>query len=243
MPRFDMLAFDADDTLWQTERLYVDTQTKFKELLAHYHPPEWIDAQLYAAEMRNLPHFGYGIKAFALSLIETAVELTEGRVTGPDIQQIISWAKGMLTAEVELLEHTAATLAHLAQRYPLMVITKGDLLDQESKLARSGLAGCFRHIEIVSDKTPETYAAILKRYALPPARFLMAGNSLRSDILPVLALGAHAVYIPHALTWAHEQSDPPPAGQPGFYELEHLGLLPGLLETLENAPVAVHSPP
>jgi putative hydrolase of the HAD superfamily len=233
MSRFEVIAFDADDTLWHTERLYVNAQARFKDLLAQYHSPEWIDAQLYQAEMRNLPHFGYGIKAFALSMIETAVELTEGRISGGDIQVIIDTAKEMLAAEVELVDHAAETIARLANAYALMVITKGDLRDQETKITRSGLAGHFRYIEIVSDKTPETYGGLLKRYALSPERFLMVGNSLRSDILPVLALGASAVYIPHPLTWVHEAGDPPPAGKPGYYELEHIGLLPALLEGME----------
>lgn len=234
MTRFDLIAFDADDTLWHNERLYANAQHRFKELLAQYHSPEWIDERLYNTEMRNLPHFGYGIKAFALSMIETAVELTEGRISGQDVQTIINLARGMLVAEVELLDHAAETVARLADTHTLMVITKGDLRDQEGKIARSGLAPYFRHVEIVSDKNPENYDAILKRYGVPPERFLMVGNSLRSDIQPVLALGASAVYMPYHLTWAHEVVTPPPAGQPGYYELAHLGLLPGLIEMLER---------
>jgi putative hydrolase of the HAD superfamily len=229
-----MIAFDADDTLWHNERLYAQAQAQFRELLAHYHSSEWINERLYQAEMRNLPHFGYGIKAFALSMIETAVELTEGRITGHDIQIIIDAAKAMLAAEVELLEHVPEALARLARTHPLMVITKGDLRDQEMKMARSGLRHYFRHVEIVSDKSPASYAALLTRHAIPPERFLMVGNSLRSDILPVLALGASAVYVPHPLTWAHEAAEPPPADHPGFHALEHLGLLPNLLEALER---------
>ncbi len=234
MSHLEVIAFDADDTLWHNERLYANAQTRFRDLLAHYHSPEWIDQRLYEAEMRNLPHFGYGIKAFALSMIETAVELTEGRISGHDIQAIIDTAKGMLAAEVELLEHTAETITRLAGAYALMVITKGDLRDQETKITRSGLAEHFRFVEIVSDKKPQTYRAILGRYGMTPERFLMVGNSLRSDILPVLALGGSAVYIPHPLTWAHEVDDPPPAGHPGYFELEHIGLLPSLLERLER---------
>lgn len=234
MPHFDIIAFDADDTLWHNERLYADAQAKFKQLLAQYHSLEWIDEQLYQTEMRNMQHFGYGIKAFTLSMIETAVELTEGRISGREIKTILDTAKAMLTADVELLDHVAETVAGLAKIYPLMVITKGDLLDQELKIARSGLAQYFRHVEIVSDKSRESYAALLKRHALAPERFLMVGNSLRSDILPVLALGARAVYVPYRLTWAHEAADPPPAGQAGYYALEHVGLLPGLLTALEH---------
>jgi putative hydrolase of the HAD superfamily len=235
MPRFDTIAFDADDTLWHNERLYVKTQAGFKKLLAQYHSPEWIDERLYQTEMRNLDHFGYGIKAFALSMIETALELTEGRISGSDIQTIINLAREMLAADVELLEHVTDTIPSLAAAYPLMLITKGDLRDQEVKIARSGLAAHFRHIEIVSDKSRDNYAALLQRYDIAPDRFLMVGNSLRSDILPVLALGASAVYVPHRLTWAHEVVDAPPNGQPGYYQLEHLGLLPDLLVRLENS--------
>lgn len=234
MARFDMIAFDADDTLWQTEQLYVAAQTTFKELLSQYHAPEWIEARLYEAEMRNLQHFGYGIKAFALSMIETAVELTEGRITGKDIQTLIDLAKSMLLADIELLEYVADTLAHLAEHYPLMIITKGDLRDQEGKIARSGLSHYFHHIEIVSDKSSQNYSHIMKRYNISPERFVMVGNSLRSDILPVLALGACAIYVPHPLTWAHEAAEPPTKDQAGFYEIDHVGRLPDLLAALER---------
>jgi putative hydrolase of the HAD superfamily len=232
-----MIAFDADDTLWANERLYVEAQAQFKQLLVHYHSPEWIDARLYDTEMRNLAHFGYGIKAFALSMIETAIELTEGRIAGRDVQTIIDLARGMLAAEVELLDFVAETIPQVAASHPLMLITKGDLRDQEDKIARSGLAPYFHHVEIVSDKHRDSYAAILAHYGVEPARFMMVGNSLRSDILPVLELGASAVYVPAALTWAHEAAEPPPAGHPGYYQLTHLGLLPTLLAQLEQ-----HSP-
>lgn len=233
MSRFQVIAFDADDTLWHNERLYVEAQSRFKKLLAPYHSPEWIDERLYQAELRNLGHFGYGIKGFALSMIETAVELTEGRIAGSEIQTIIDIAKGMLSAEVELLEHVAETISLLAQRYPLMLITKGDLRDQEIKIARSSLGQHFKWVEIVSEKNPASYAALLMRHAIPPERFLMVGNALRSDILPVLELGGSAVYIPYPFTWGHEAADPP-EGQPGYYHLAHLGLLPELLERLEG---------
>lgn len=235
MSRFQVVAFDADDTLWHNERLYVDAQARFKKLLAPYHEPQWIDERLYQAELRNLGHFGYGIKGFALSMIETAVELTEGAISGSEIQTIIDIAKSMLSAEVELLGHAAETIPLLAQRYPLMLVTKGDLRDQEIKIARSGLGEHFRHVEIVSEKNAASYAALLKRHALPPERFLMVGNSLRSDILPVLEIGGSAVYIPYLYTWGHEAADPP-EGQPGYYHLEHLGLLPELLQRLERLP-------
>jgi putative hydrolase of the HAD superfamily len=233
MSVFEVIAFDADDTLWHNERLYAGAQARFADLLAHYHSPEWIQERLYQTETRNLQHFGHGIKAFALSMIETAIELTEGRLSGQDIQALIDTAKEMLTAEVELLEQVSETVSALARIYPLMVITKGDLLDQETKLARSGLSHHFQYVEVVSNKTREGYQRILKRYAFAPERFLMVGNSLRSDILPVLDLGGHAVYVPYDLTWIHEAAEPPLSGQQRYYQLEHIGSLPGLLEQIE----------
>ena len=212
MTNFDVIAFDADDTLWENERLYVSAQARLVELLARYHPPEWIHERLYQTEMRNLEHLGYGIKAFALSLIETAVELTDGRISGAELQTLIDMAKEMLQAKIDVMEHVTETLTHLKTKYALMLLTKGDLFEQENKVARSGLQDRFRYIEIVSKKTVPAYKELLERHAISPKRFLMVGNSLRSDVLLLLDLGAYAVYIPHELTWQHEQSDPPPTG-------------------------------
>ncbi|MBI5842807.1 MAG: HAD family hydrolase [Chloroflexi bacterium] len=234
MSNFDFIAFDADDTLWHNERLYADAQARFAGLLSHYHKPEWVQDRLYQTETRNIQHFGYGIKAFALSMIETAVELTEGRISGRDIQAVINLAKEMLSADVQLLDHVSETIPQLANDYRLMVITKGDLLDQETKILRSGLEGYFQHIEVVSHKTRESYERVLKRYSIAPARFMMIGNSLKSDILPILELGASAVYIPYELTWLHERAEPPADGHAGYYPLEHTGQLPVLLKGLER---------
>jgi putative hydrolase of the HAD superfamily len=234
MPSFDLLAFDADDTLWHNERLYNQAQARFAQLLARYHPPEWIQARLDATETRNIAHFGYGIKSFALSMIETAVELTEGRLTGADVQSLIDLAKDMLNAEIELLDHVAETIPLLAEHHRLMVITKGDLLDQETKMKRSGLGRYFEILEVVSHKTRASYERVLRRYSIAADQFLMVGNSLKSDILPVLELNASAVYIPCEFTWQHEMAVPPPASQPGYYALEHIGQLPALLERLER---------
>jgi putative hydrolase of the HAD superfamily len=227
---FDLIAFDADDTLWHTEDLYVASQERFRQLLARYHSPEWIDEKLFATEMRNLATFGYGIKGFVLSMIETAIELTEGRIGGGEIQRIIDMGREMLSADIRLLDGVAETVAALSQRYPLMIITKGDLFDQETKIARSGLGPHFRHVEIVSDKTEAAYAALLKRHGLAPERFLMVGNSLRSDILPVVGLGGRAVYIPYHLTWAHEQVSEPRVN--GYVTLESVRLLPTWLQSV-----------
>lgn len=234
MALFDVIAFDADDTLWQNERLYVEAQAHFAGLLSHYHPVEWIKERLYETEARNIQHFGYGIKSFALSMIETAVELTEGRISAGDIRTLIDLAKGMLSADVQLLDHVADTIPPLAAGHRLMIITKGDLLDQEAKVHRSGLGGYFQDIEVVSHKNRQSYERVLKRHDLSPARFLMIGNSMRSDILPVLELGGSAIYVPYELTWQHEAATPPPEGHPGYYAIEHLGHLPALLERIEQ---------
>ncbi|HEY3312281.1 MAG TPA: HAD family hydrolase [Anaerolineales bacterium] len=234
MPKFDLIGFDADDTLWQNERYYVAAQASFAQLLSRYHPEAWVRERLLQTETRNLQHFGYGIKAFALSMIETAVELTEGRISGQDVRTLIELGRGMLNAEVELLEHVADTLPALAAGHRLALITKGDLLDQEKKVQRSGLAACFKEVEIVSQKTPEVYARLLTRLGIQPQRFLMVGNSLRSDILPVLELGGSAVYIAHALTWEHEAAAAPAPGSPGYYSLDDFGQLPALLAELEK---------
>ena len=232
----DIIAFDADDTLWHNEPLYIDIQTRFKELLSAYHSPEWVNQKLFDTEMRNLKHFGYGIKGFTLSMIETAVELSDGRISGSEIQKIIDFAREMLGTHLELMDHVEETLEELSQSYPLMVITKGDLLDQEAKIANSGLAKYIPTIEVVSHKTQESYTAILSRHKIEPKRFLMIGNSLKSDILPVLELGGRAVYIPYALTWAHENNIDQELPQNGYYQLEHMGLLPELVREISQEP-------
>lgn len=234
MSHFSLVAFDADDTLWHNEKFYLETQEKFNRILAKYHEPVWIQERLYQTEMRNLQHFGYGVKAFTLSMIETAIELTEGRISGAEIKPLIDQARRMINNQIELLDYTAEVIPHIAHSYPLMLITKGDLMDQERKLERSGLQGYFKYVEVVSQKTPSVYNKLLNRYAIQPDRFLMVGNSLRSDILPVLELGGYAVHIPFSLTWQHEEAKTPPEDQAGFYQLEHLGLLPDLLQQIER---------
>jgi len=230
--KFDLVAFDADDTLWHNEPLHVEAQDKLRELLSRHADGETVDRWLYQTEMSNLQYYGYGIKSFTLSMIETAVELTKGRIEGAEVLKIVGLAKEMLTSQVQLLEQAEETVCALARSHELMVITKGDLLDQQSKLSRSGIGDCFRYVEVVSQKTQSTYAALLAKYGIEPQRFLMVGNSLKSDVLPVLAVGGHAVYIPYHTTWAHETVDCQRAGHDGYYELEHLGQLPQLIERL-----------
>jgi putative hydrolase of the HAD superfamily len=230
----EIIALDADDTLWHNEPLYIDIQTRFKQLLSNYHSPEWIDQKLFDTEMRNLKHFGYGIKGFTLSMIETAIELSEGRIPGSEIQKIIDYAREMLETRLALIDQVEETLAELSQSYPLMIVTKGDLLDQEAKIANSGLGKYITSIEVLSHKTRESYAAILSRYKIEPDRFLMVGNSLKSDILPVLELGGHAVYIPYHLTWVHENNIEKELPRDGYYQIEHIGLLPELVKEISQ---------
>jgi putative hydrolase of the HAD superfamily len=232
MTTFDVIAFDADDTLWHSESLYATAQEEYRRLLAPYAEAEKIDRVLHQTEMQNLAVYGYGVKGFALSMIEAALELSQHRITGGEIQRVLDLAKQMLSTDVELIEGVAEVIAQLAETYPLMLITKGDLAHQEAKIEQSGLKPYFRSIEIVTDKTPQSYAALLAHHHIDPARFLMIGNSLRSDILPVLAIGGQAVHVPYAITWAHEHVDVPPDQQGRYHELEHIGQLPTLLTQL-----------
>jgi putative hydrolase of the HAD superfamily len=229
---FDLIAFDADDTLWHNERLYEQIQTELADLLANRVDREMVIQRLYDTEMANLDFYGYGIKSFTLSMIETALEVAGERITDADIRQIIDFGKEMLTTKIQLLDQVAETVPRIAKQYNLMLLTKGDLRDQEWKLANSRLESYFQHVEIVSKKSEQTYAALLKKYQIRPDRFLMVGNSLRSDILPVAAVGGQAVHIPYHITWQHEMVHNPPLGKNGYYELEHMGQLPELLDDL-----------
>jgi putative hydrolase of the HAD superfamily len=231
----DLIAFDADDTLWHNESLYKATQDRFQELLAPYGQDGGAVAELYQTEMQNLRYYGYGLKSFTLSMIETAIRVTEGRIQGGEIQQIIGLAKQMVDTPVRLFEGVAEVVSALAGSYPLMLITKGDLLDQERKLAQSGLAPHFAHVEIVSDKTEAIYRSLLAQHQIAPQRFLMVGNSLRSDVLPVVALGGHAVYIPCEITWAHETASVQGDAAQRYTELAHIGQLPAYVESLTHA--------
>ena len=233
MSVFDMIAFDADDTLWYYERLFAETQAKIIELLAPYGASDEIATHLNRVELGNVQLYGYGVKGFALSMIEAASELGDGRISSKDFQTMIGYVKEMLAADIQLIEHVPETISEMATKYRLAIITKGDLFGQETKISRSGLRLYFEQMEIVAQKTPETYARILEKFDVPPERFLMIGNSLRSDILPVLELGCHAVYIPSDITWSHEVAEAPPSGKAGFYQLEHIGELPALLERID----------
>jgi putative hydrolase of the HAD superfamily len=227
---FDLIALDADDTLWHNEPLFQATKERFLALLAPYHDRDWVDRRLDDTERRNLHRFGYGIKGFVLSMVETALDLTEGRVTGTEIRQILDWGHEMLAAPVELLEGVRETVETLAARHRLVLLTKGDLFDQEAKLARSGLGDHFAAVEIVSEKDARTYAAVMARHGVSPARFLMVGNSLRSDVLPVLEAGGAAVHVPYAITWTHETVPDDALAGKEFARLEHIGQLVAWLD-------------
>lgn len=203
--RYDVIAFDADDTLWVNEPIFHEVETRFSDLLSRYIATDDIAEKLFGTEMKNLELFGYGVKGFVLSMIETGLELSDLRLSGKDVQEIIDMGKSMLSHPVELLSGVRDTVLRLEDDHELMIITKGDLFDQESKIARSGLAEHFAHVEILSEKTPEQYQRVLDKYQIDPDRFLMVGNSVKSDILPVLKVGGHAVHIPFHITWQHEQ--------------------------------------
>lgn len=228
------IAFDADDTLWHNETLFKLTHDKFSHLLADFHPPELIEQKLFETEMKNLHYFGYGIKGFTLSMIETAIQLTEGRVTGKEIQKIINFAREMIKAPVELLEHVQETIQILHKSYKLLLITKGDLFDQESKIARSGLSDYFLSIEILTRKDNQQYLAVLNKHSIQAGELLMVGNSLKSDILPVLELGGKAAFVPYQLCWEHEKLAPERLApfSDNYFELQHIGQLCQLIKKI-----------
>ena len=226
------IGFDADDTLWHNENLFEDHHEKYCELLSEYHDSSTIEKVLHETEMKNLELFGYGIKGFTLSCIETAIKLTNGEVKAEEIRRIIDHCRYMLEHPVEVFDGAESVLKTLSTEYRLILITKGDLRDQERKISKSGLAQYFDHTEIVSDKNVESYARVLERIQVSTDQFLMIGNSLKSDILPVLNLGGHGVYIPYRITWAHEHVHSPPTDHQNFYELESIAQLPGLIDSI-----------
>lgn len=228
---FAAIAFDADDTLWHNERIFISAKEKYKSLLARYHTPEWIEQRLDETESRNIEHFGYGIKGFTLSMIETAIELTEGRVNGEEIGEIIGLARGMMASPIEVLDGVRETVAGLASTHRLLVITKGDLFDQETKIARSGLGDFFHAVEIVSEKHSAVYQSILERHRIEPAQFLMVGNSLRSDILPVVAIGGCAVHIPYETEWFRDRVSEEELRDKRFAMLANIRQLPDWLRS------------
>jgi putative hydrolase of the HAD superfamily len=228
----ELLAFDADDTLWDNEKSYLQAKEQYIQLLSHYGEAEWVERQLDETEIHNIQVYGFGIKSFTLSMIETGLAISESRITGTEIQAIFDIARPMLSAAVDLFGQTEATLARLSQRVDLMLITKGDSFEQEQKVRRSGLSRYFRYVEVVGEKSEQTYRRILEKYRIDPARFLMVGNSLKSDILPVVRIGGQAVLIPYANTWSYEMEVGEGVDHKGYVTLEHLGELPDYFERL-----------
>lgn len=199
-----VIAFDADDTLWINEPYFQETENKFCALLEDYLPRHTLAKELFKTEIQNLPLYGYGIKGFMLSMIETAMRISNNTLNIEVLQKAIEFGKELLEKPIEILEGVEEVLKTLKGKYRLVVATKGDLLDQERKLRKSGLEHYFHHIEIMSDKQESDYLKLIRRLDIQPADFLMIGNSLKSDVMPVLSIGGHAVHIPYHTTWAHE---------------------------------------
>jgi putative hydrolase of the HAD superfamily len=225
-----VIGFDADDTLWVNEPYYREAEEQFVQLVASYGINGNIAGALFETEVSNLRLYGYGIKAFMLSLVECAIQLTGGAVSARDINRIIGIGKSMLERPIELLDDVKVVLEKLSPHYKLIVATKGDLLDQEGKMRRSGISDYFHHIEVMSDKKEQQYEQLLKHLDIAPEAFIMIGNSLKSDIIPPLELGAWGVYIPYHTTWAHEEVKKEPVS-PRFFQVEKLN------QVLELIPV------
>jgi putative hydrolase of the HAD superfamily len=225
-----VIAFDADDTLWVNEPFFQETEKKFYDLMGDYLPAHSLAKELFKIEIDNLDVYGYGIKAYILSMIEAALKISENTISVEAIGKIIEYGKEMLEKPVDLIDGVEEALKALHGRYKLVVATKGDLKDQHRKLHESGLGPFFHHIEVMSDKQKIDYEKMLKRLEVEPSEFLMIGNSLKSDVLPVLEIGGHACHIPFHTTWLHEQIDHT-IEHPNFKEAENIAqLLPLLLQ-------------
>ncbi|RAK51393.1 HAD family hydrolase [Phenylobacterium deserti] len=229
--RITTVGLDADDTLWHNETLFRLTQDRFRALMADHAPSEVLDVRLAEIEKRNLRLYGYGVKGFTLSMIETAMELTGNEAPGRLIADILAAGREMLSEPVEPLPGVDKALDELSQKYRLVLITKGDLLHQEQKLAASGLGDLFAAVEIVSEKDASTYERVFARHGTGAGEAVMCGNSVRSDILPALEAGAYAAYVPYPLIWAHEVADVP-TGHPRFAELASISELPAWVSGL-----------
>jgi putative hydrolase of the HAD superfamily len=227
------IAFDADDTLWHSERAFRLSEERFAALLADYVNSGNLSQRLLETEKRNLAFYGFGRKGFILSMIETAIDVTDGKVPTAILKDLIDLGRDMAAHPIEILPDVRETLESLAQRYRVLLITKGDLLDQEQKVARSGLAELFHAVEIVSDKSPLTYRRIFARHGDGPEHSMMVGNSLKSDIVPAIEVGGWGIFIPHPLTWAMEHAEAPSAA-PRFRQLERIGELSSLLAEIDR---------
>jgi putative hydrolase of the HAD superfamily len=225
------VAFDADDTLWDNERFFQMTQAHFAELLTDYTEKADLMQRLVAAEQRNLGHYGFGIKGFTLSMIETAVEVTEGRVSGRVISEILEAGREMLRHPVDLLPHARDAVEAAKATHRILLITKGDLLDQERKLAQSGLGDLFDGVEIVSDKSVAVFREIFARHGDGPGSGMMVGNSMKSDVVPMIEAGGWGVFVPHGFEWELEKA-PAPADHPRYAHLQDLGELAALMKRI-----------
>lgn len=238
-----LVGFDGDDTLWRSEDYYREAQARFERMLAKYVDLEDVHERLYAVEKRNLSLFGYGVKGMALSMLEAAYELSDGRVSADDLHRIVLMAKELLRHPVELIPGIREAVAEIASDFPVVLVTKGDLFHQEAKVRESGLADAFGRIEIVSEKDAATYARLFHEFAVEPREFAMVGNSLRSDIVPVLALGGWGVHMPYHVTWAHEREAGGVPDPSRMREVAHASELPrAVRELAASAQSAFTSP-
>ena len=229
-----LVAFDADDTLWRSQDYFDDAQARYESILAGYVNLTDVGDRLYAYEERNIAFFGYGAKGMALSMVEAAVDITEARISATDIGRIVMLAKELLRHPVELLDGVRAAVAAVAARYPVALITKGDLFHQEAKVRESGLSRWFQRIEIVSEKDAPTYARLLKEFGVAPSEFVMIGNSLRSDIAPLLELGAWGIHMPYHVTWAHEAEADVDGAHPRLRVVHAASELPDLVRAISQ---------
>lgn len=202
-----IIAFDADDTLWVNQNYFDDAEYHFRELLQQYIPYENISHELFKMEINNMPLYGFGAKAFTLSMVEAALQISDNKIDQKTIGEIIDMGKQILNKPVEMLEGVETVLKSLYGKYKLIVVTKGDILDQERKLKKSGIEHYFHHIEIMSDKQAEDYLKLMNHLDCMPENMLMIGNSFKSDIIPVLNIGGYAAYVPYKSTWTHEKTD------------------------------------
>ncbi len=217
-----IIGFDADDTLWVNEPYYREAEKKFCDLLSNYLPEADLNNLLYQIELQNLELYGYGAKGFMLSLIETALQISNGKFPSNEIYKIIDIGKDLLQKPVILLDNVENVLNKISKKYKLIIASKGDLLDQERKLKKSGLTKYFHHIEIMSDKKTEDYKKLLQHLEIKPDEFLMIGNSLKSDIIPVISLGGKAIHVPYHTTWIHEEIDDSHNSNKKYMEVETL---------------------
>lgn len=227
-----LIGFDADDTLWRSEDYYRDAQSEFERIVGGYVDLDDAHDRLYAVEKQNIALFGYGAKGMTLSMIEAAIAITEERISARDLHRIVELGKTVLQHPVELLPGIREAVDEIARDYPVVLITKGDLFHQEAKVRESGLSALFRRIEIVSEKDVPTYARLLAEFDLAPEQFAMIGNSLRSDIVPVLELGGCGVHMPYHVTWAHETETAPPTATERLRSVEGPAGLPAAVRSL-----------